>query len=68
MPATVKLSNGAVVTPTVDPGTIPNVDHTGHAQVVAMDHGKIPLPVNSRPPIMGGGRSLWMQGHRLTWC
>jgi phospholipase C len=41
MPATVKLSNGAVVTPTVDPDTIPNVDHTGHAQVVAMDNGKM---------------------------
>src|SRR5262245_38559395 len=41
MPAKVKLSNGAVVKPTVDPDTIPNVDHTGHAQVVAMDHGKM---------------------------
>src|SRR5215472_4588505 len=40
-PAKVTLSNGAVVTPTVDPDTIPNVDHTGHAQVVAMDRGKM---------------------------
>src|SRR5215813_9128477 len=41
MPATVKLSNGVTVKPTVDPDTIPNVDHTGPSQVAAMDHGKM---------------------------
>ena len=41
MPAKVKLSNGAVVKSTVDPDTIPDVDHTGPSQVTAMDHGKM---------------------------
>lgn len=41
MPATVKLSNGAVVKPTVDPDTIPNVNHNGPSQVVAMNNGKM---------------------------
>jgi phospholipase C len=51
MPAQVKLSNGAVVKPTVDPDTIPNVDHTGHAQVIAMDHGKMD-GWNKIPPLL----------------
>jgi phospholipase C len=41
MPATVALSNGAVVTPSVDPDLIPNITHNGPAQVVAMDNGKM---------------------------
>ena len=41
MPARVKLSNGAVVKPTVDPDTIPNITHNGQAQVIAMDNGKM---------------------------
>src|SRR5690348_9876325 len=41
MPSSVRLSNGAVVTPTVDPDTIPNITHNGPAQVVAMDNGKM---------------------------
>ena len=41
MPPSVTLSNGAVVTPTVDPDTIPNVNHNGPAQVVAMANGKM---------------------------
>ena len=41
MPATVKLSNGAVVKPTVDPDTVPNTNHNGPSQVTAMDDGKM---------------------------
>src|SRR5689334_19571874 len=41
MPAKVKLSNGVVVTPTVDPDTIPNITHNGQSQVTAMDGGKM---------------------------
>ena len=41
MPAKVTLSNGAVVKPTVDPDTIPNYNHNGPAQVVAMNHGQM---------------------------
>jgi len=39
MPAAVALSDGTVVTPTVDPGTVPNVNHDGAAQVAAMNGG-----------------------------
>jgi phospholipase C len=52
MPAKVKLSSGAVVKPTVDPDTIPNVTHSGPAQVLAMDNGKMDgwenIPPNGR--------------------
>jgi len=41
MPAKVKLSNGVTVKPTVDPDTIPDVNHDGPSQVRAMDHGKM---------------------------
>src|SRR5579859_461484 len=41
MPAEVTLSNGAVVKPTVTPDTIPNYNHNGPSQVVAMDNGKM---------------------------
>jgi len=41
MPAEVRLSNGAVVKPTVDPDTIPNINHDGPSQVIAMDNGKM---------------------------
>jgi len=41
MPAAVRLSNGAVVKPTVDPDTIPNINHDGRSQVIAMDNGKM---------------------------
>jgi phospholipase C len=41
MPATVTLSNGVTVTPTVTPDIIPNVNHNGAAQVAAMDNGNM---------------------------
>jgi len=41
MPAAVRLSDGAVVKPTVDPDTIPNINHDGRSQVIAMDNGKM---------------------------
>jgi phospholipase C len=41
MPSSVRLSNGAVVTPTVDPDTIPNITHNGPSQVLAMNNGKM---------------------------
>jgi phospholipase C len=41
MPSSVKLSNGAVVTPTVGPDVVPNVDHSVAAQELAIDHGKM---------------------------
>src|SRR5215475_11223464 len=36
MPAKVKLSNGAVVKSTVAPDTVPDTNHNGPSQVVAM--------------------------------
>jgi len=41
MPSSVKLSNGAVVKPTVTPDLVPNVDHSVKAQQLAIDHGKM---------------------------
>ena len=41
MPAEVRLSNGAVIKPTVDPDTIPNINHDGPSQVIAMDKGRM---------------------------
>ena len=41
MPASVNLSNGAVVTPKVGPDVVPNVDHSVEAQELAIDHGKM---------------------------
>src|ERR1700746_84523 len=41
MPAKVTLSNGAVVKPTVDRDTIPNYNHNGPAQVIAMNRGQM---------------------------
>jgi phospholipase C len=41
MPSSVTLSNGAVVTPTTEPDTVPNVDHSVAAQVAAIDGGKM---------------------------
>ena len=57
MPASLKLSNGAVVKPEVDPDTIPDVRHTVSAQLAAMN-------VSSGVPQMNGrekhpGRNLW---------
>jgi phospholipase C len=37
MPATITLSDGAVVTPSVTPGKVPNVDHSVASQQAAMD-------------------------------
>jgi phospholipase C len=43
MPASVKLSNGAVVVPTTDPDTVPNEDHNVAAQLRAMNiQGGVP--------------------------
>jgi len=36
MPSSVTLSNGAVVTPSVDPDIVPNISHTVPAQLAAM--------------------------------
>src|SRR5260370_1940295 len=41
MPPVVALSNGALVTPSTDPDTVPNVLHKGAAQVAAIDGGKM---------------------------
>jgi phospholipase C len=41
MPASVKLSDGAVVTPSVDPDKVPNVQHTVESQIAAIDGGKM---------------------------
>jgi len=41
MPATVTLSNGAVVTPSGDPDVVPQVDHSTGSQAAAIDGGKM---------------------------
>jgi phospholipase C len=41
MPASVRLSNGAVVTPGTDPDTVPNVNHSVAAQTASIDAGKM---------------------------
>ena len=41
MPSSVRLSNGAVVTPGTDPDKVPNVLHSVAAQVAAIDGGKM---------------------------
>src|SRR5215471_1220692 len=41
MPSSVRLSNGAVVTPATSPDTVPNVNHNVTAQVAAIDGGKM---------------------------
>ena len=41
MPSSVKLSNGAVVTPGVTQDLVPNVDHSVQAQQAAIDGGKM---------------------------
>jgi phospholipase C len=41
MPSSVRLSNGAVVTPFTDPDTVPNVNHSVASQVAAIDGGKM---------------------------
>jgi len=41
MPASVTLSNGAVVTPSVSPDIVPNVSHTVQSQQAAIDGGKM---------------------------
>jgi phospholipase C len=41
MPPSVRLSNGATVTPTTDPDTVPTVNHSVAAQVAAIDGGKM---------------------------
>lgn len=53
MPATVTLSNGTTVTPTVAPDTVPDLLHTVAAQLAAMDGGKMDGWQN----IPGGGCS-----------
>src|SRR5579862_9133183 len=41
MPSSVPLSNGAVVTPAVNPDTVPNVEHSVPAELAAIDGGKM---------------------------
>ena len=41
MPPEVTLSDGSVVTPSVDPDTVPNVEHSVAAQTAAIDGGKM---------------------------
>jgi phospholipase C len=41
MPFTVTLSNGAHVTPSTDPDTVPNVNHNVASQVAAIDGGRM---------------------------
>jgi phospholipase C len=41
MPASVRLSNGAMVTPSTDPDTVPVVQHSVAAQAAAIDGGKM---------------------------
>ena len=41
MPFTVTLSNGARVTPSTDPDTVPNVNHNVASQEAAIDHGRM---------------------------
>ena len=41
MPSSVRLSNGTVVTPTTDPDTVPNVNHSVASQAAAIEGGKM---------------------------
>jgi len=41
MPATVKLSNGATITPGTTPDIVPSVDHSIYGQTAAIDGGKM---------------------------
>jgi phospholipase C len=41
MPFSVRLSNGAVVTPATSPDTVPDVNHSVAAQTAAIDGGKM---------------------------
>jgi phospholipase C len=41
MPSSVTLPDGAVVTPSTDPDTVPNVQHSVAAQAAAIDGGKM---------------------------
>src|SRR5215471_10437312 len=41
MPPSVRLSNGATVTPGTDPDTVPNVNHSVASQVAAIDGGRM---------------------------
>lgn len=50
MPASVTLSNGAVVTPTTDPDVVPNIDHSMKSQLAAMDGGKMDGWQNQQKP------------------
>ena len=60
MPAKVTLSDGAVVTPTMDPDKIPNIAHNGPSQLVAMDNGKMDGWENMQPSgAMTGCGARW---------
>ena len=60
MPAKVTLSDGAVVTPTVDPDKIPNIAHNGPSQLVAMNNGKMDGWENMQPSgAMTGCGARW---------
>ncbi len=55
MPASVTLSNGAVVTPSVDPDTVPNVQHDVQSQLAAMNITNGVPQMNGWQNITGGG-------------
>jgi len=51
MPSSVTLSNGAVVTPTVTPDTIPAVNHSVASQLAAMN-------IQNGKPLMNGWQNI----------
>jgi phospholipase C len=57
MPSSVPLSNGAVVTPAVNPDTVPNVEHSVPSEVAAIDGGKMDgwqnMPAGTCAPATG---------------
>ena len=59
MPASVRLSNGAVVTPHVMPDTVPVVNHTVASQLAAMD-------IVGGVPLMDGWQNIKLGGCAAT--
>jgi len=57
MPASVTLSDGTVVTPSVDPDTVPDVQHSVQAQLAAMNIKKGMPQMNGWQNIPGGSCS-----------
>src|SRR5215472_13173896 len=54
MPQQVRLSNGAVVTPSVDPDVVPNIDHSVASQQLAMNCSSGTCLMNGWQKIRGG--------------